>query len=275
MDPQQDFKSRYDKYIAGRNQTISGSSSTPPKKRAFSPNKFYFLGIFVGVLLILPVTYLYFANQVKPTDTTQVASTDSITNAQIDKELQQIWGPYYNSVKNDPKYRELAKKQIIQNNIINQGLKENGIVFTAESEKDNPFKEENALATRVVNSMTIDFAFVFINPDASAYQSNVAKVTYSYDLIKSFISQGKTMQEAYDQAKKDKGFYSRITITNDKLAFEDSFDPSISKKLFTYKKGETTSIINSGGGTFILAKVRDTNVTPYATLNEWIAVQEN
>lgn len=278
MDPQQDFKSRYDKYIAGRNQTVSGSSSTPPKKRTFSPNKFYFLGIFVGILLILPVTYLYLSNQVKQSDTTQVASTPSaITDAQIDTELKQIWGPYYAQVKDNPTYIAQAKKNIqIRTAAKKEGI---GTSSIASSDSKNYAAAQNQLQNtveeEVVNSRTINFVSVFKNPLSPDYARNKTLAVNSLEKIQSLIEQGETMEDAYNQAKRTPGFDQSVRYFSNEVVTKDSgWNKQFKDAIFALQPGQTTPIVISPGGSFMMGTVTAANNSPYNSLNAWLDAQQ-
>lgn len=283
MDPQQQFKERYNSYIEQRNSQVGpASSSPPPSPKKYSPNKFYVLGVIVGLLIIAPVvSYLFLANKVSnPSSKVAENSQTSITQPSeqdIDVEMQKIWGSYYEQNKNNPKLREIAKQNLIKQRIVQQGLSQNKIQMSSIA-SDNPLeqaqREEDILQQNVLTSRTLDYAFVFLNPESPTYETDANKVKFSYDLLKKYIAEGKTMEQAYDLAKTDPGFFDRITITNNKVAYKNSFDKTISDKIFTYKKGQTTDIIDSGGGTFILGDITDSNDTPYATMDEWINAQK-
>lgn len=283
MDPQKQFRQRYNEYVSQRSsQIIPTNSSTPSSSKKFSPNKFYVLGIIVGLLIVAPVaSYLYLTNKMT-TGTSQVAENKRTTitkpsEKDIDNEMMKIWGKYYEENKNDPKLREVAKQNIIKERLIVQGIAENKIQMSSIA-SDNPLdqelRSEDALKQKVLNNKTIDYAFVFINPDSSKYESDVEKIMYSYNLIKQYIAEGDSMEKAYERTKIDPNFYDRITITTDKIVYEDSFDKTISDQIFKYTTGQTTNVIDSQGGTFILAHINNSNKTPYSTLEEWLNAQK-
>lgn len=286
MDPQEQFKERYKAYVSQRGVLVNASPSNvppPPPPKKFSPNKFYVLGVIVGFLLLTPlVSYIYFVNKATPpskiaSNEQQTTTSTQPTDAQINAQMQKIWGSYYDKVKNDPKYRDAAKQNLINQQLIQNGLAQNNIKMTSVSGdtlSQQQQKEETLLMPKVLNNRNIDYAFVFVNPEDPNYDTNVAKINTSYNLLKAQISQGKTMQQAYTAVKSDPRFFKPIAITTSRLIYKNTFEKSISDKIFTFTKGQTTDLIDSGGGTFILAHVNSANNTPYNTMDEWLTAQK-
>lgn len=268
-------------------QAATSSVTAPkiPTQKKYSPNKFYVLGIIAGILIVAPAAaYLMLSHQLTQNNISQISSVDvtpktqiTITESEIDQEMKTIWGSYYTTAKNNPKLRAAAKENLMRQKLINQGLSKNHIstssVASSNQVEENLGKED-ILKQKVLNSRTADYAFVFIDPSSTHFQANKDQITYSYTLLKRYIADGKTMQEAYDIAKKDPKFFKGITITNDKLLYQNSMDKTISQKLFTYTTGQTSDIIDSGGGTFVLAHITSSNPTKYATINDWLTAQE-
>lgn len=271
MDPQQQFKDRYNKFIEGRNQQIVKAQTPPPQKRT-PINKFYALGILAGIIIILPITFLFLRQNAYKGERIASSPTE-VSNEALESQMRLMWGSYYDSVKDNPKIRANAKKQLIESRLNATALNQPGSSSIVEESTTDPFKIQADVMKKVLTWRNIDYAFVFIDPTSPDYQSNVAKITYSYNLLLKYLSQGKSMQEAYDTAKKDSGFFQPITITRNFLAYKESLDASLSIPLFKYKKGQNTNII-SGGGTFIIAHINDSKDTSYSTLNQWYAAQQ-
>lgn len=266
MDPQQQFKDRYKTFIEGRNQQIIKAQAPPPQKR--SPiNKFYALGIILGIVIILPITFMFLRQNAYKGE--QIASSPTVVSEEaLDSQMKLTWGEYYDSVKNDPKIRANAKKQLIEARLNATALNQPGTSSIVAESTTDPFKVQAEVKKKVLTWKNIDYAFVFIDPTTADYQSNATKITYSYNLMLKYLSQGKNMQEAYNMAKTDSGFFQPISITRNFLAYKETLDPSLSIPLFKYKKGQNTSILSSGG-TFILAHINTTQDTSYSTLNQW------
>lgn len=272
MDPQDQFKSRYNAFVEGRKQQLQKVVPPPQQKR--SPfNKFYALGIIAGIIIILPITFL-FLRQNTYKDTGSVAGDPTVVSEQaLDLQLREIWGKYYNQAKNDPKLREAAKKKLIETRLIEAELRKSGITFTASDEITNPFKVQEAVKAQTLTWRMVDYAFVFIDPTDIDYQSNKEKVTYSYNLLIEQLSLGKSMQASYNAVRNDPGFFQPITITLNRRAYKSTFDTPLSLEIFKFKKGQYTGIVTSGG-TFIVADVTDSKDTPYTTLNQWLSAQQ-
>ena len=88
--------------------------------------------------------------------------------------------------------------------------------------------------------------------------------------VKAIYNTSESLKTAYNQAYNDPSFDKLIALNENAKVYYDSFDKSISSKLFTYDKGQLTDVIDSGAGTFILAEILEINNVPYKTFDEWI-----
>lgn len=279
MNPQDQFKDRYQKYISERNQTINEPSLQSPTRKTFGPNKFYVLGIFVGILLILPVTYLYLANQMKQSSVPQVAEMPiGITNTQIDSELKTIWGPYYESAKNDLKLREAAKKNIeLKNAAVNAGVTTSSKIASDEtmsSYSEEQLKLRQDLTEKVVTLRKINGLTTFIGlipNNQTAYNSTIQRAKTSMEAIRSLmLEKGLSLPQAFDEIKKTGGYYTKfnmqenITVTN-----ASRWDQPFLGKIMSSKNNEISAVIQSYGS-LLLFQVLDAQDTPYKTVEEYL-----
>lgn len=279
MDPQEEFKKRYNAYITQRSSQVTPSTpAAPPKSKKFSPNKFYFLGIIVGLLIVTPVaSYLFLANRLA-TPSSKTASTDLVaknqpTEQEITQEMQKVWGSYYEQAKNDPKLRASAKRNIMLRFAAVKAGVTNSSIASNEDATYSQIQNETItqLEKKVVNSRTVDFVSVFKNPLSSDYEKNKTSAVSTFNEIKTLVDEGKSLEEAYGEVKSSTGFDRDIKLFQDEYVTGDSNWNSLFKDaLFALKEGETTEVLVSPGGSIILAQVKSATDTQYENVNEYL-----
>lgn len=280
MDPQSQFKDRYEKYVQQRNSQMVNTANIPPSPpKKFSPNKFYVLGIIIGVLVIAPVGAFLFLSDQLNTSTQNTVSveekplTGSSTKAEIDREMQKIWGPYYEQAKNDPKLRAAAAENIqIRQAAIKAGISNAKIASTGNADyQEVQNKTEDSLEKQVVNSRTIDFVSVFKNPLSSNYEQETSNAVDTLNQIRAQTTQGKSLEEAYNQVKNSASFDPTIKLfTNEYVTKNSNWNPLFKNAFFMLKPGQTSQVLVSPGGSIILAQVKEANDSKYDTVNQYI-----
>ncbi|MGE5041416.1 MAG: hypothetical protein ACM3IJ_00765 [Candidatus Levyibacteriota bacterium] len=281
MDPKQQFQQRYQEYVSKQ-----PTAYVTPKKAFF--NKFYVQGLLVGLVIVVSgvLVYLNFkpgtppppqANKIVavPSPTPKAAIT--VTDAQIDLEMQRIWGEYYQKVKDDPKLKDLAKKNLIKRLSLETAVSKYNIDLSSIA-SDNPgekdLQSEQEVAKKVLSWRNIDYAYVYIDPTNPKYKDYPEKAIYSYSLIKANLEKGDSFKDAYTTASKDPKFFKPIVAYYNKLFFKNDWGKNVSQELFKHTKGQTTDLIApSAGGVYVLAYINDSNDTQFATMDEWIKSQ--
>ena len=280
MDPQNQFKDRYEKYIQQRNLQMENTANIPPpSSKKFSPNKFYVLGVILGFLVIVPVgAFLFLSNQLN-TQTQNTVSveekslTSSLTKAEIDSEMKKIWGPYYDQAKNDPKLRAAAAENIqIRQAAIKAGISNSKISSTEDASYQTlQNKTEDSLEKQVVNSRTIDFVSVFKNPLSDTYDKDASEAVDTLNQIRALTTQGESLEEAYNQIKNSASFDPTIKLfTNEYVTKNSSWNPLFKDAFFMLKPGQTSQVLVSPGGSIILAQVKEANNSKYDSVNQYI-----
>ncbi|HMS22921.1 MAG TPA: hypothetical protein PKA38_04150 [Candidatus Levybacteria bacterium] len=280
MDPQSQFKDRYEKYVQQRNSQMVNTANIPPSSpKKFSPNKFYVLGVIIGVLVIAPVGAFLFLSDQLNTSTQNTVSveekplTGSSTKAEVDREMQKIWGPYYEQAKNDPKLRAAAAENIqIRQAAIKAGISNAKIASTGNADyQEVQNKTEDSLEKQVVNSRTINFVSVFKNPLSSNYEQETSNAVDTLNQIRAQTTQGKSLEEAYNQVKNSASFDPTIKLfTNEYVTKNSNWNPLFKNAFFMLKPGQTSQVLVSPGGSIILAQVKEANDSKYDTVNQYI-----
>lgn len=275
IDPQQQFRERYDKYVASQ-QELRGKAGTPAPTPGSKISKKVI--IFLGVVAIaFGGGALYALNvnnsgpQVATDNSAKTVTTSQVTDAEIDAELQKIWGPYYSQVQNDSKYRNAAKEQVKLQHAANKlGVNQSSV----SSEGDSQVSLQDAVTAKVVNSKTVDIASIYriTGPNYAAVQK---KITDSLEQIRQRVLQGQTIQSAYDKLKNTPGFYTPITIQNNVNVTQDSgWAPVFATAIFSLNVGQVTNVVNSGSGAYMVAQVVGENKTNYNSLQSFLKTQQ-
>ncbi len=285
-DPMSQFKERYQQYVETKSPQTPPVINSSGGKGFF--NKFYVQGLIVGVVIIASGVLVYL--NFKPTEQNNTAVKPTpqpiakaptptpiqVSEDQITLELLRTWGSYYSKMKDDPKQIEDAKKRIMKRVLVFAGASKNNIELSSVA-SENPIiqeqKAEEKLKLKVLSWRNIDYAYVFIDASVTKYKDFPEKAKSSYELIKKYLTDGKTMEEAYNLAKEDPNFFKSITLATDKTFFKDGWDKDISEVLFKYKTGENTELISPPGGVYILAHINEANDTEFATMDDWMKSQ--
>lgn len=292
MDPKDTFKERYNEYLEGRDKQLAGSSlsktSTPTKTRAFSPNKFYVLGIIAGLMIVGPVgAYLILSNQITqnapPSQISSVnvkqVSNTQVTDAQIDQEMQTIWGQYYETAKNNPKLRAAAKKNI---EIRQAAQKVGAISSKTASDETTSYQEtqnqinkdltEKVVTLRKINALS---GFIALNPDSpDTYTKNLAQAKTSLEAIRSLmVSKNESLPQAFSEIKKTGKYYTKFALQEDvTVTFDNKWDQPFLNKIMGSKANEVSPVIQSFGS-LLLFQVLTAKNTPYKTLDAYLKMQ--
>lgn len=306
MDPKAQFEARYKAYIEKRNLSLNqahikeaehivqGSPGGPKIKFGYA--------LFAILAIAVPATVLLLGQQqdirqrasgpetAVPQGAIKQVGTSYITNSDVDLRLQQIYGTNSAKFKDDISARQTIINQLIRERIIQQEAAKQNITVTDREIDDKahelsltpPFDRtkifnmimEDKLKNKVVAWRIVDYAFIFRSTIKPDYSTNAVKIKKSYDLIKAGIQSGKTIKQAFDEAKDTSGFDKAITITENKKVTKTDFDKNTAEKIFALKKEETSDTLDTGGGSFFLVKVLDTNNAQYSTFEDWFKAVE-
>lgn len=305
-DPMSQFRERYQQYVETK------APSSPPVMNASGGkgffNKFYVQGLIVGVVIIGSgvLVYLNFKpstqNNVAANPTpkpiaqvTQAPKKIEITEDQIDAEMQRIWGTYYTEVKDNSEYRNEAKKKIQNEILVSNAVKTYAIALTNEdvtNKKTSMFGSNSRIAStdnssnplvkdilirqelekKVATWRIIDMAASFKAQDSS-FESEKKKALDSLDKIRTLLQSGKTMKEAYDEAKTSPDFDKGLTIEENVYVTKGmDWSPNFSNAIFGANKGDITHV-TSAVDSFMVAKITDGNNGQYNSYDDWLAAQ--
>lgn len=299
IDPQQQFRERYDKYVASQ-QELRGKAGTPAPAPGSKISKKVI--IFLGVLaLAFGGGALYALNvnnsgpQVATDNPAKTVTTSQVTDAEIDAELQKIWGPYYNDAKNNPEYREAARQNILQQHAIENATKKYNISVspqTVASTQSELFGNSNSIANvgsqdtavtqdlltqqaiekKVVTWRTVDIASSF-KSYGPTFNIDKQKAIDSLSKIRTLLLQGKTMQQAFTLSRNTQGFDRGLTIQENVYVTKTSgWSPKFVNAIFSASTGNVTPVITSDDA-FMVARVTGENNTSYNSYAEWLSTQ--
>lgn len=300
MDPRTEFTKRYQEYIRQREMRLKplqdhaapehvGSPSSGPKLK---------LGyaVFALVALSVPATMLLLnqtqdirqrasgPDNVVPQGAVKQVGATYITASDIDFRLQILYGTNSAKFKDDFSIRQFILDQLIREKIIqqeaakynirvtdseiNDKAHELGITLSFDKTKVFNMVLEDKLKNKVVAWRELDYLIAY---KEAAYNSpSVVGIKKILSVVKSDIDNGKTMKEAWTNSRDSSSTLGKtISLISQAKVYHDSFAQRLSNKIFSVKVGQTTEVLDSGGGVFVLAKILDSNNSAYNTFDDW------
>lgn len=302
MDPKAQFEARYKSYIEKRNLTLNQAHVRQAEdivQGSGGGHKIKFgYALFALLAIAVPATVLLLGQQqdirqrasgpetAVPQGAIKQVGTSYITTSDVDLRIQQLYGTNSAKFKNDLAVRQKILDQLIREKVIQFEAAKQNITVTDKEIDDKareigfipPFDRtqlfnivlEDKLKTKVISWRLIDYLFVFKESTLPTNASDIARVNKSYESVKAELAKGKTMKEAFNTAKTTSGFDRFIALNENRKVYKKDMDGVISDAIFTYKKGQTTNIIDSKGGTYILAKILDSNDTGFTSFDDWL-----
>lgn len=293
MDPKQTFQDRYQQFVNNsQNAKKENITLEHKEKRKFSFPQLKLGYLFIALLALSVPPTLALIRQ--PQDVRQRASgpenqpnilisvgQNFITSQDVDLRMQLLFGNDYEKIKNDPKIRQTTLDEIIKEKILQQEAAKRSIVITEKevaqkmtelggnnSPLSNTLAQnavmEEKLKDKVVNWKKVDYAAAF-----EADEEKTKIITDSLQILKQAINPTTTLKAAYDNLKNTKNFYNKFRIIEGEQVFgKGGWDETLSVKLFSYKKGDISNIIDANG-TYRLAVVLDENITKFDSFDEW------
>lgn len=268
MDPQDQFKQRYNNFIAQRQQQVTGVNN--PQSKTRSPfNKFYALGIIVGIVIILPAVFL-FLKQNSYNGSSGISSTNaSISSSELTSELKQIVGSA--DAKTDPQIVKTAERNIL----MRRAAQKLGVLpaSIASESKTNyaltQFSNQQALEKKVISSRTIDFVNVYITPVGN-YSSVQTDVSDNLTFIRNELIAGKSIKTAYASLVAKLGSDPKYRVEeNFYLTKASGWNPVYVSALFAAKKGDITQVIDAKGTNYMVAKIKNAVDSKYSSFATW------
>lgn len=270
MDPQDQFKKRYEDFIAQRQQVTTGVNN--PQSKTRSPfNKFYALGIILGIVIILPALFLFMRQNTY--NGSEIASTDSTT--ELSNELKLMMGNTVSEAQSKPETLKRAQRNIK----LKKEAQKLGVSLPqqiAASSTTGPqtysldeLTLQKALEKKVVTSRTIDFVSTYVIPTGD-YKTVEAKVKSNLEFIRQELRSGRSVTVAYANLVKKLGQDPKYNVVQNAYVTPDSgYSSGFITALFKAKNGEVTQVIQSNGTDFMVAKVLGEVNTKYKSLAAW------
>ena len=252
--------------------------------------------LFALLALAVPATVLLLGQQqdirqrasgpenVIPQGAIKQVGSSYITNADVDSRLQQLYGTDSAKFKDDITIRQTILDQLIRDRVIQQEAAKQNITVTDKEIDDKarelgltaPFDRTKILNTvieaklknKVVAWKKIDYLITY--KEAAPTSPIVVSVKKILSSVKTDLDNGKSVNDAWQASgQATTALGKTFSVINNAIVYNDSFNKSVSDKLFSYKSGQVTDVIDSGGGVFIVAKILDSNDSQYKTFDEW------
>jgi hypothetical protein len=127
----------------------------------------------------------------------------------------------------------------------------------------------------VVSSRTVDEFVVNKAPADPKFKTQLEDARQSLEMIRGFLQQGTTAEQAYQEAKKDTSFDTNIQLVEQVIVEGDS--PLLKRfkdAIFALKKNDVSQVVDSFGGTLMLVKVTDATMTTYNSYEDWLTAMK-
>ena len=251
--------------------------------------------IIIGLLILIPLFLFIFSSfRKQPEDINKNnpvlahVREESIRKNVLLLSMQETYGPKANEKYADLTLRQQALDTLITAKIIDQEIQMKGIRVTQEEIQREKQKESqlvegegfevddqviaqeiltNKLTNSVVTNRVVDRAFVYKNGDDT---EGIARAQESLRKMRELVLTGSTVKQAYEALLSSAGFDTSIVVTEGMIAKEPEWQKQEVEKLLPLHTGDTSEIIDLGGGTSILVKVLSENNTGYATFDQWL-----
>lgn len=232
-----------------------------------------------------------------------------ITTKDLVKEIKLVWGVYAEQQEQDEQSQQNALKKITEREIIEQEAKKLGIsvsddeINARESElisqaggietynniiasngwtpqeqrnkvKDIILKEK--LTDKVVAWRLVEKVSGFRSPELKDYETQKANLRQSLEEVLKLMSTGASAKDAYEQVKNTFGTDPFIVLAEqEKVNRGDGWAVEFTQALFNTHKGEITQVVETRGGSMMVAKILDENDTPYESYDQWFTEVKN
>jgi hypothetical protein len=251
-----------------------------------------FLAIAVIALSVLFTTQLVqqsqdIRNRAQEIDGQAVATVgkESITTTQVDEQVERMYRVA--NAKENQKYRDAALEYLIRQRVVmleaakyaisidRDELKAAVASNSAHSKVDNTsiiyeYLLEKKLEPYVVNSRVINKVTVYKSPELPDLDEEYKKARTSLELIRSRMTAGRSMKQAYDEAKKSPTFDTDITFFGEEFVTKtEKWDTETMKTLFNMGQNDISQVIQTPGSTLLLMQVLTANNMPYETFDDW------
>lgn len=271
MDPQDQFKKKYDDFLAQRKDVVTGVNQ--PQSKTRSPfNKLYALGIIVGIVIILPAVFLLL-RQNTYNGTSEIASTEGATSTEIAAEASQILGPAAPEFQNNPEVLKRAKRNVLLKKAA-QKLGVSAPQKIASETNETPYAVEQLALERevekkVVTSRTVEFVSTYVIPTGD-YKTVEATVKTNLEFIRQELLAGRTVTVAYANLVKKLGTDPKYNVVSNAYITPDSrYSSGFITAFFKTKKGDVTPVTQSNGTDFMVAKTLNAVTTRFNSLSSW------
>lgn len=273
MDPQDQFKKRYEDFIAQRQQATAGGTTQPKPRSPF--NKFYALGIMLGIVIVLPALFLFMRQNTYRG--AEIASTDGTVNiSEINTELTLMNGISTTKEQSNPDVvkraqRNLLLKKEAQKLGINAPQKVAASSDVTQNYALDQLTIEKEVEKKVVTSRTADYITTFVMPSGD-YKKIESQVKSNLDFIRQELRSGRSITVAYENLVKKLGQDPKYNVVQNAYITPDSgYSSGFITALFKTRTGDVTSVIQSNGTDFMVAKITKAVNTKYNSLASWEA----
>lgn len=265
MDPQSQVKERYENFIKSRQ--IQGNIQQPvnSSKPHHPFNKFYGLGLMLGVLILLPVTFVLLrSNTYDKGVSTTISSATNISDQELTNELILM---QQRNISDDQ-----VKKQAIRNILLKRAAKKELAQQVASLDSNyalSIFATESELEKKVVTSRTVEYVNVYIVPDKNLItKQKVALENLTF--IKNELQKGRNMKTSYANLVKKLGKDPKYSVVeNAYITKESAFLPEYITAIFKLNKGGISPVINAKGTNYMVVKATNAVNTKYNSFSSW------
>ncbi|MBP7832712.1 MAG: hypothetical protein KA035_02975 [Candidatus Levybacteria bacterium] len=279
MDPQSQFKQRYESFINSRKEQTQ--KATIPAVKSHHPfNKYYLFGLLIGALILLPGLFVILRNNtqqgtpIPPASQNPQVTAEAITDDEIYQELVAMVGMEAKEALNNPDLKSQARRNILKRRALQKisSTEDN----TSIAQEDTPInyslnllQTELDLEKAVVTSRTADYVSTYVAPNNN-YSAEAKKVKDNLEYIRTQMNQGKTVTQAYEALVQRLGADPKYNISQNAYITKDSgYSSGFVTTLFRTAKGKVTPVIESNKTDFMVAKIINAVNTKYNNLAAW------
>lgn len=271
MDPNDQSRKRYDDFIIQRQQATTGVNNPQSKNR--SPfNKFYAIGVIVGIIIILPAVFLLLRQNTYD-GTSEIASTEGVTSTEISAEAAQMMGNT-SDFQSNPEIIKRAKRNLL----LKKAAKKLGVNSPQQiaSNSNEPsiyavdqLALEREVEKKVVTSRTVEFVSTYVIPTGN-YKTVEATVKTNLEFIRQELLEGRSVTVAYANLVKKLGTDPGYNVVPNAYITPDAgYSSGFITALFKTRNGNVTSVIQSNGTDFMVAKTLNAVNTKFNSLSSW------
>lgn len=277
MDPQSQFKQRYEAFVNSRKEQTQ-KANIPVSKSRHPFNKYYLFGLLIGALILLPGLFVILKNNTQqgtPIPPAQAPReiAETVSDDEIYQELVAMVGIEAKEALNNPDLKSQARLNILKRRALQ---KISSTENTSVAQENTPInyslrllQTQLALEKAVVTSRTTDYVSAYVAPNDN-YTTQAKKVKENMEFIRSQMTQGKSVVQAYNALVQKLGADPKYNVSQNAYITKDSgYSSGFVTTLFKTDKGKVTPVIESNKTDFMVAKIINAVNTKYNNLAAW------